>query len=45
MLQLEKVLGQLGIYRESCAKHGNTPDIVYVQALYLDDDDGDSARK
>lgn len=44
MLPLEHVLGQLDIYRKSCKEHGNTPDIVYVQALYLDDD-GERARK
>ncbi|RJS61904.1 LLM class flavin-dependent oxidoreductase [Bacillus sp. PK3_68] len=44
MLPLEHVLGQLDIYRKSCKEHGNTPDIVYVQALYLDDG-GERARK
>ncbi|MBM7599218.1 alkanesulfonate monooxygenase SsuD/methylene tetrahydromethanopterin reductase-like flavin-dependent oxidoreductase (luciferase family) [Virgibacillus halotolerans] len=44
MLPLEKVLPQLDIYRESCEKNGNTPDIVFVQALYLDEN-GDKARK
>lgn len=44
MLPLEHVMGQLDIYRESCEKHGNTPDIVYVQAMYLDED-GERARK
>ncbi|WP_408010128.1 LLM class flavin-dependent oxidoreductase [Pseudalkalibacillus sp. A8] len=44
MLPLEHVLGQLDIYRKSCKEHGNTPDIVYVQAMYLDDD-GERARK
>ncbi|WP_026701963.1 LLM class flavin-dependent oxidoreductase [Salibacterium aidingense] len=44
MLPLDHVLGQLEIYRESCEKHGNTPDIVFVQAMYLDDD-GERARE
>ncbi|WP_221563111.1 LLM class flavin-dependent oxidoreductase [Alkalihalobacillus sp. TS-13] len=44
MLPLEHVMGQLDIYRKSCKEHGNTPDIVYVQAMYLDDD-GERARK
>lgn len=44
MLPIEKVAGQLDVYREACVKHGNTPEIIYVQALYLDED-GDRARK
>lgn len=44
MLPLAAVAGQLDIYRKACKKHGHTPDIVYVQALYLDED-GDRARK
>lgn len=38
MLPLSKVAHQLDIYRESCKKHGNKPQIVFVQALYLDED-------
>lgn len=44
MLPLSHVLEQLKVYRESCEKHGHKPDVVFVQALYLDDD-GDRARK
>ncbi|WP_240375971.1 LLM class flavin-dependent oxidoreductase [Bacillus piscicola] len=44
MLPLDHVAGQLALYREVCKKHGNTPDIVYVQAMYLDND-GDRARE
>lgn len=44
MLPLSKVKHQLDLYRETCAQHGHTPDIVYVQALYLDED-GERARK
>lgn len=43
MLPLEKVVHQLDVYREACKKHGNKPEIIFVQALYLDDD-GDRAR-
>jgi alkanesulfonate monooxygenase SsuD/methylene tetrahydromethanopterin reductase-like flavin-dependent oxidoreductase (luciferase family) len=44
MLPLSHVAAQLDIYRESCKKHGNKPEIIYVQALYLDED-GDRARR
>lgn len=44
MLPLEAVLDQLDVYRESCKKHGNKPEIVFVQAMYLDYD-GDRARR
>lgn len=39
MLPLSKVKHQLDIYREACQKYGNKPDIVYIQALYLDNDE------
>ncbi len=29
---------QLDIYRESCAHHGNAPDIVWIHACYMDED-------
>ena len=29
---------QLDIYRESCAAHGNEPDIVWIHACYMDED-------
>ncbi len=39
MLPLSKVEHQLEIYREACKKHGNQPDIVFIQALYLDENE------
>jgi alkanesulfonate monooxygenase SsuD/methylene tetrahydromethanopterin reductase-like flavin-dependent oxidoreductase (luciferase family) len=30
--------GQLDIYRQSCAEHGNEPDIVWIHACYMDED-------
>jgi len=29
---------QLDIYRETCAAHGNEPDIVWIHACYMDED-------
>jgi alkanesulfonate monooxygenase SsuD/methylene tetrahydromethanopterin reductase-like flavin-dependent oxidoreductase (luciferase family) len=29
---------QLDIYRQSCATHGNEPDIVWIHACYMDED-------
>jgi alkanesulfonate monooxygenase SsuD/methylene tetrahydromethanopterin reductase-like flavin-dependent oxidoreductase (luciferase family) len=29
---------QLDIYRETCAQHGNEPDIVWIHACYVDED-------
>ncbi|MQA74844.1 MAG: LLM class flavin-dependent oxidoreductase [Solirubrobacterales bacterium] len=29
---------QLDVYRETCAKHGNEPDIVWIHACYIDED-------
>lgn len=43
MLPLSMVQEQLDVYREACRKYGHTPDIVFVQAIYLDED-GDRAR-
>jgi len=35
-----KVLeGPLGIYKKACAEHGQTPDIVYIRPVYIDDDE------
>ncbi|AHV95662.1 MULTISPECIES: LLM class flavin-dependent oxidoreductase [Paenibacillus] len=39
MLPFSKVRQHLDIYRETCEKYGNKPDIVYVQAVYLDEDE------
>ena len=38
LLPLAVLQPQLDIYRESCAKHGTTPDIVFIHAVYMDDD-------
>lgn len=29
----------LNIYKQACAEHGNTPDIVYIRPVYIDDDE------
>ncbi len=29
----------LNIYKRACAEHGNTPDIVYIRPVYIDDDE------
>lgn len=39
MLPLEKVQNQLELYRKTCEAYGNTPDIVFIQALYLAEDE------
>jgi alkanesulfonate monooxygenase SsuD/methylene tetrahydromethanopterin reductase-like flavin-dependent oxidoreductase (luciferase family) len=38
LLPYKALEAQLDIYRESCAAHGNTPDIVWVHACYMDED-------
>jgi alkanesulfonate monooxygenase SsuD/methylene tetrahydromethanopterin reductase-like flavin-dependent oxidoreductase (luciferase family) len=38
LLPYEALRAQLDLYRESCAKHGHDPDIVWIHAVYLDDD-------
>ena len=38
LLPYEFLREQLDIYRSSCAKHGNEPDIVWIHALHLDAD-------
>ncbi|HKR97884.1 MAG TPA: LLM class flavin-dependent oxidoreductase [Candidatus Dormibacteraeota bacterium] len=38
LLPYEALRSQLDIYRESCAKNGNEPDIVWIHACYMDDD-------
>ena len=38
LLPYEALRGQLDIYRRSCADHGNTPDIVWIHACYMDED-------
>jgi len=36
---------QLDLYRETCAKHGNDPYIVWIHACYLDDDRDTALRE
>jgi alkanesulfonate monooxygenase SsuD/methylene tetrahydromethanopterin reductase-like flavin-dependent oxidoreductase (luciferase family) len=38
LLPYEVLRPQLDIYRDSCAEHGNEPDIVFIHAVYMDDD-------
>jgi flavin-dependent trigonelline monooxygenase, oxygenase component len=38
LLPYKALEAQLNIYRESCAAHGNEPDIVWIHACYMDDD-------
>ena len=44
LLPYEALRSQLDIYRASCAKHGNEPDIVWIHACYLDED-RDTAKR
>jgi alkanesulfonate monooxygenase SsuD/methylene tetrahydromethanopterin reductase-like flavin-dependent oxidoreductase (luciferase family) len=44
LLPYEALREQLDIYRDSCREHGNEPDIVWIHALYLDED-RDTARR
>jgi flavin-dependent trigonelline monooxygenase, oxygenase component len=38
LLPYEALRPQLDIYRASCAEHGNEPDIVWIHAVYMDED-------
>jgi flavin-dependent trigonelline monooxygenase, oxygenase component len=38
LLPYEALREQLDLYRKTCEKHGNEPDIVWIHAVYLDDD-------
>ncbi|MGH9064678.1 MAG: LLM class flavin-dependent oxidoreductase, partial [Acidimicrobiales bacterium] len=38
LLPYEALRRQLDIYRETCAAHGQEPDIVFIHACYLDED-------
>ena len=38
LLPYKALEAQLDIYRESCAAHGNEPDIVWIHACYMDED-------
>ena len=41
-----KVLeGPLNIYKRACAEHGNTPDIVYIRPVYIDEDENQIRRE
>ena len=44
LLPYEALRAQLDIYRASCAKHGNKPDIVWIHACHLDFD-RDTAKR
>lgn len=44
LLPYAALRGQLDIYRETCAAHGNDPDIVFIHACYIDED-RDTARR
>jgi alkanesulfonate monooxygenase SsuD/methylene tetrahydromethanopterin reductase-like flavin-dependent oxidoreductase (luciferase family) len=38
LLPYEALRSQLDLYRQSCAEHGNEPDIVWIHLCYLDED-------
>jgi alkanesulfonate monooxygenase SsuD/methylene tetrahydromethanopterin reductase-like flavin-dependent oxidoreductase (luciferase family) len=38
LLPYEALRGQLDTYRQTCADHGNQPDIVWIHACYMDED-------
>lgn len=39
LLPWDLLEGQLNIYKEACAKAGNTPDILYLRPVYLGDNE------
>ena len=45
LLPYEALRSQLDLYRETCAKHGNEPDIVWIHAVYMDDDRDKAKRE
>jgi flavin-dependent trigonelline monooxygenase, oxygenase component len=45
LLPYEALHPQLEIYREHCAKHGNDPDIVFIHAVYMDEDEATVRRE
>jgi alkanesulfonate monooxygenase SsuD/methylene tetrahydromethanopterin reductase-like flavin-dependent oxidoreductase (luciferase family) len=45
LLPYEALRAQLDIYRASCAKHGNKPDIVWIHACHLDHDRDTAKRR
>src|SRR2546423_15335061 len=38
LLPYEALREQLDLYRATCKEHGNEPDIVWIHAVYIDDD-------
>ena len=38
LLPYKALEAQLDVYRESCAAHGNEPDIIWIHACYMDED-------
>ncbi|WP_084568103.1 LLM class flavin-dependent oxidoreductase [Brevibacillus panacihumi] len=38
LLPLENLKEQLNIYRDACHKYGNEPQVVWLHAVYMDDD-------
>ena len=44
LLPYEALRSQLDIYRDSCARHGNDPDIVWIHACYMDADRATAER-
>lgn len=38
LLPYQALAQQLDIYRDSCSRHGNEPDIVWIHACYMDQD-------
>ena len=45
LLPYSALRDQLDIYRETCAKFGNEPDIVWIHACYIDEDRATALRE
>ena len=45
LLPYQALAAQLDIYRESCARHGNEPDIVWIHFCYIDEDRATALRE
>jgi len=45
LLPYKALEAQLDLYRERCAQHGTTPDIVWIHACHLDEDRGTALRE
>jgi alkanesulfonate monooxygenase SsuD/methylene tetrahydromethanopterin reductase-like flavin-dependent oxidoreductase (luciferase family) len=39
LLPWKALEGPLSLYKAACAQHGNTPDIVYIRPVYIDEDE------